>query len=104
MDFVHVADIARANLLAAQAEVTDDVFNIACGVETSLAELAGALIEAMEGKPDLEYGPARAVNGVTRRLADTAAAADRLNFVAEVDLRAGLTDLVAWWRAQRAAS
>ena len=36
MDFVHVADIARANILAAQADVTDDVFNIASGTETSL--------------------------------------------------------------------
>jgi UDP-glucose 4-epimerase len=101
MDFVHVADIARANLLAAEAAVTDDVFNIACGVETSLAELAGALIETMEGKPDLEYGPARTVNGVTRRLADTGAAAARLGFVAGIDLHAGLADLVNWWRAER---
>jgi UDP-glucose 4-epimerase len=104
MDFVHVADIARANLLAAEAEVTDDVFNIACGVETSLADLAGALIEVMEGKPELAYGPARAVNGVTRRLADTGAAAARLGFVADIDLHAGLVDLVRWWRAERAAS
>ncbi len=36
MDFVHVADIARANILAAEADVTDDVFNIASGAETSL--------------------------------------------------------------------
>ena len=47
MDFVHVADIARANILAARADVTDEVFNVACGVETSLRELADALIHAM---------------------------------------------------------
>src|SRR4051812_38095851 len=44
MDFVYTADIARANLLAAEADVTDRVFNIACGVETSLAELAETLM------------------------------------------------------------
>ncbi|HEY2675176.1 MAG TPA: NAD-dependent epimerase/dehydratase family protein [Rugosimonospora sp.] len=104
MDFVHVADIARANLLAAEAEVTDDVFNVACGVETSLAELAGTLAEVMEAKPDLTYGPARTVNSVTRRLADTSAAAAKLGFVANIDLRDGLIDLVRWWRAERAAS
>src|SRR5215470_11667644 len=31
MDFVHVADIARANILAAEGDLTDDVFNIASG-------------------------------------------------------------------------
>ena len=101
MDFVHVADIARANILAAEAPITDDVFNIACGVETSLRELALALAETMEAKPDLEFGPARAVNGVTRRLADTSAAAARLGFKAEIGLDEGLRSLVEWWSAFR---
>ncbi len=81
MDFVFTEDIARANLLAAEADVSDEVFNIASGTETSLLELAQALVRVM-GRPDLavEFGPARAVNGVTRRLADTslARAAPRL--------------------------
>ena len=39
----------------------------------------------------VEHGPARAVNGVTRRLADTAPAREQLGFEAEVDLEEGLT-------------
>src|SRR5262249_52592305 len=35
MDFVHVEDIARANILAATADVNDEVFNVASGEETS---------------------------------------------------------------------
>jgi UDP-glucose 4-epimerase len=102
MDFVFTEDIARANILAAEADVTDEVFNIASGVETSLRELASALTRVM-GRPDLEpeYGPARRVNSVTRRLADTAAARDRLGFSAHVDLDTGLARLVEWWRAQQ---
>ena len=42
MDFVYVEDIARANILAATADATDEVFNVASGVETSLLELAQA--------------------------------------------------------------
>ncbi|OLE25845.1 MAG: NAD-dependent epimerase [Actinobacteria bacterium 13_1_20CM_3_71_11] len=103
MDFVHVADVARANLLAAEADVTDDVFNVASGVETSLLELARTLAEIMEAKPDPEFGPARAVNGVVRRLADTSRAEQVLGFRATYGLRAGLADLVDWWQAQRAA-
>ena len=50
----------------------------------------------------VEHGPARAVNGVTRRLADTRAAREQLGFEAEVGLEEGLTRLVEWWRAERA--
>jgi UDP-glucose 4-epimerase len=101
MDFVHVADIARANILAAEADVTDDVFNVASGVETSLKELAQALSEVMKSTLPPEHGPARAVNGVTRRLADTSAAAQRLGFRAEISLHDGLQGLVDWWRAEK---
>lgn len=105
MDFVDVRDIARANVLAAESDLTDEVFNIASGTETSLKELAEGLLEAM-GASGLEpvHGPARAVNGVTRRLADTSQAAERLGFTARIDLRTGLRDLVEWWRAERSAA
>jgi UDP-glucose 4-epimerase len=103
MDFVDVRDIARANLLAAESDLTDVVFNVASGSETSLRDLALGLLEAMDSDLVPEHGPARAVNGVTRRLADTAQAAERLGFTAEIDLKAGLRDLVAWWRAEREA-
>jgi UDP-glucose 4-epimerase len=105
MDFVYTEDIARANLLAAEADVTDDVFNIASGTETSLLELALALLRVM-GRADLqvEFGPPRGVNGVTRRLADVSHAADRLGFKAEVDLEDGLQRLVTWWSSQQVRS
>jgi nucleoside-diphosphate-sugar epimerase len=103
MDFVYVEDIARANILAATAEVTDDVFNVASGVETSLAGLAAELLEVMGSDLSVEFGPERTVNGVTRRLADTSHARDGIGFVAEVDLEEGLTRLVDWWRGQREA-
>ena len=66
MDFVHVRDIARANVLAAQADVTDGVFNVATGVETSLLELAETLLRVMGSDLSVEHGPERAVNGVIR--------------------------------------
>ncbi|WP_369230572.1 NAD-dependent epimerase/dehydratase family protein [Streptomyces sp. R21] len=105
MDFVDVRDIARANVLAAESDLTDEVFNVASGTETSLRELADGLLEAM-GASGLEpvHGPARAVNGVSRRLAETRQAAERLGFTAQIDLRTGLKDLVEWWRAEREAA
>ena len=105
MDFVFTEDVARANVLAMQAEVSDDVFNVASGVEISLLQLAERLLDAMDRADlEVEHGPARAVNGVTRRLADTRHAAAQLGFTAQVDLTEGLRRLVAWWRAERAVT
>jgi UDP-glucose 4-epimerase len=101
MDFIYMGDIARANMLAARSDVTDEVFNIASGTETSLLELAQMLLDVMGSDLPVEHGPARAVNGVTRRLADTSLAAQRLGFSAEVSLEEGLTRLVDWWRAEK---
>jgi UDP-glucose 4-epimerase len=101
MDFVYVGDIARANVLAANSDLTDEVFNVASGVETSLLELAEALLQVMDSDLAVVHGPARAVNGVTRRLADTSDARERLGFEAEVGLLEGLTRLVTWWRGER---
>ena len=103
MDFVYTEDIARANLLAAASDATDEVFNIASGTETSLQELAETLIRAMGRDLPLEFGPPRGVNSVTRRLADVSRAAERLGWKAGVDLAEGLERLVSWWRAERAA-
>jgi UDP-glucose 4-epimerase len=100
MDFVFTEDIARANLLAMTSPLTDRVFNIASGEETSLRGLADVLLTAMSSDLAVEHGPDRAVNGVTRRLASTVAARDELGFEATVGLKEGLTRLVEWWRAQ----
>lgn len=99
MDFVHVADIARANILAAQADVTDRVYNIATGTETSLLDLAEALAKVMGSTSAPEFGPARTVNSVTRRLADISAAERDLGWTPSIGLEEGLADLVTWWKA-----
>src|SRR4051812_22725234 len=104
MGFVYIGDVARSNVLAAQSDLTDAVFNVASGTETSLLELARMLLAVMESDLPVAHGPARAVNGVTRRLADTAAAREQFGFEAEVDLEEGLRRLVEWWRGERAGA
>lgn len=104
MDFVHVRDIARANLLAAKSPITDEVFNVASGTETSLAALAHKLLAVMGSPLEPIHQPARKVNAVTRRLADTDKARRMLGFSAEIGLEQGLAELVDWWRAERAAA
>jgi UDP-glucose 4-epimerase len=102
MDFVHVRDIARANILGARAKASDHVFNVASGKETSLVRLAEALASVMgQGRLTPEFAPERSVNPVPRRLASTTKAERLLGFRATVPLEQGLRDLVEWWRSER---
>ena len=100
MDFVYAGDVARAYLLAATSNCTDDVLNVGSGIETSLKELCRLLCEE-SGHSDLEpiYAEARKVNGVTRRRAATEHARETIGFEAQVGLREGLRELVGWYRS-----
>ncbi len=100
MDFVYVEDIARANILAANSDITDEVFNIASGSETSLNDLAKTLMAVMGANLRIEYGPERKVNPVPRRLADISRAEKYLGFKTRVSLIDGLTRLVKWWQSK----
>ena len=60
MDFIYTADIARANLLAAVQNAPAGIYNVASGTETSLLELAQALLGGHE------LGPRRRVRARTR--------------------------------------
>jgi UDP-glucose 4-epimerase len=97
MDFVFVEDVARANLLATKAPITDDVINVASGTETSLRELADTLSRVMGVELPPAFGPARKVNPVARRLADVRKAERLLGFKAQFTLEQGLAKLVDWW-------
>ncbi len=97
MDFVYIDDVVRANVLAAKSDLTDQIFNVGSGIETSLNELANTLVKVMNSNLKPEYHPERAVNPVPRRLADTAKAKNLLGFKSEISLETGLRQLVSWW-------
>ncbi len=101
MDMVHVRDVARANILAAASDASDQVFNVASGTETSLLDLAKTLARVM-GRPHLVpvHEAERSVNPVPRRLADTSKAERLLGFRAAVTPEEGLAELVEWWRSE----
>jgi len=101
MDFVYIDDVARANILAARADASDEVFNVASGTETSLNELAEAVLRVMRSSLRPEYREERKVNPVQRRLADVDKARRLLGFEARTPLDDGLRCLVDWWREQK---
>ena len=98
MDWVYVDDVARAFMLAASSDASGEAFNVATGKETSLTELAKALMATMGADMAVEYGSSRTINAVPRRVADMRRAQARLGFTAQVPLAEGLGHLVKWWR------
>lgn len=96
MDFVHVEDVARANIAGLVSDVTDEVFNVGTGVETTLNELCRKLLKVTGSSLKPEHHEARKVNNVRARRATTEKAESMLGFKANIDLEAGLKMLTAW--------
>ena len=99
MDFVDVEDVARANVLAMKAGVSDQVFNVASHRETSLRQLCEALLATMGSRLEPKHVPLpseRKAVEVRRRLADTSKARELLGFEARISLEEGLARLVRW--------
>jgi dTDP-L-rhamnose 4-epimerase len=96
-DFVHVADVARANVLALEAGAPG-AFNVASGTPRTVGDMAHALWVAAGGEA---AAPAPVVTGefrlgdVRHVVASTDRAASVLGFRAGVTLEAGMRELVA---------
>jgi len=101
-DYVFVGDVARANVLALEREVTGPV-NIGTGVETDVNALARLLLEATGSRSEVRHGPAKA--GEQRRsVVDARRASERLGWRPEVALRDGLRQTVAFFRERAAGA
>ncbi len=97
MDFVYVRDIAKSNIAALQADVTDEAFNIGNCEETSLKELLEVLLKVNQSNLTPEFREENSVNPVSRRLADISKAKQLLNFSPTISLEQGMKELSAWY-------
>jgi UDP-glucose 4-epimerase len=99
-DFIHVADVARANVLALKSDVSDEFFNIGMGVKTSINELVALLLQITGSSLRPEYRPQEQMF-VTHRVGSTEKAERLLGFRARIPLEEGLRSVVAWRRADQ---
>lgn len=102
-DFIHVTDVARANLLALESRASDSCYNVGCGKGTSLNQLTDLLLELTGSSLRPEYLP-QGQTFVTQRIGSTEAAVRDLGFTSTVDLRAGLETLIEWRRGHKEQS
>lgn len=104
MDFVYVADVAKANIAALVSEVSDQVFNVGTCEETSLKQLLEALLKVNGSALVPEFREDNTINPVSRRLADNSKAKKLLHFSPAVNLEDGLQQLSKWYFQKKQAT
>lgn len=92
MDFIHVHDIARSVIAALECEQDNVPVNIGTGIDTSVAELARILIEAVGVDVEPQFNPRDVL--VSRRAADIRRAKEVLGWEPTITVRDGMIDLV----------
>jgi len=97
VDLVYVADVARANVMALESPLTNEVFNVASGTETTLRELALLLIRLSGKESSLEPQFEPMDTGlVTRRWGDPTKARELLGWTATTPVEEGMRRVIAW--------
>jgi UDP-glucose 4-epimerase len=104
MDFVYIEDVARANILALESDVTDEAFNVGTGVQTSLNQLCSELLRLTGSPLKPVYREARRLGDAQARRAAIEKAERMLGFRAKVTLEEGLRELIRWRQAIKSAA
>jgi len=91
MDFVNVKDIVRANIMAMESNVENEIFNVGTGKTTSIREIAYMLIEQSGKNIEPIFKPREVI--VTERRADVRKAKEMLGFEAEIGIQEGLKEV-----------
>ncbi len=101
-DFVHVTDVARANVLAMQAETSGKCYNVGRGIGTTIKELTELLLRLTGSRLAIRYEPA-GLTFVTNRIGSAKRAEAELGYRWSVDLEEGMRSLIGWRRRDAAA-
>ncbi len=92
-DFVHVRDVARANLLALGApEPVRGAFNVASGTARTVLDMARALAAAFEGAPEPVVTGEWRAGDVRHIVASALRASEALGFSAREDFHVGMRE------------
>jgi UDP-glucose 4-epimerase len=98
-DYVFVGDVARANIAAANSNVSGAI-NIGTGVETSVNDLYHTLGTVADVTRAPEYGPARP-GEQSRSVISPARAAELLHWRPQVDLANGLDQTFTYFKDRK---
>ena len=92
-DFIHVKDIANANVIAMESEINSGFFNIGTGIPTSINDLAKLMIKLSNHKHETIHGP-ELKGDVKISQADINSTNKSFNLNHKINLQDGLRDLI----------
>ena len=98
-DFITVQDTARCNILAMQAEINDEFYNVGTGVQTSIKELCDLILDLRSSDLTVTYNPYSAEDArqfVQNRIGSPDKATKDLKFTFQDSLQDGLLSLIDW--------
>jgi GDP-L-fucose synthase len=95
-EFLHVADAAKAIILATEKESPCLPINIGTGVETSIRDLTIIIGEAVKYKGKISWDTNKP-DGQPRRFLDVSRAKKFLGFEAGINLTTGIRETVNWY-------
>ena len=96
-DFVFVKDACRSLILGMESSLSDEIYNISSGSQTSILELCKTIIKLM-GKEDIsiEFKEINDNNLVKNRIGSTEKAKKELGFEVDISLEEGLMKVIEW--------
>jgi len=101
-DFIHVTDVARANVCALKSDATDQFLNVGAGIRTSVKELVEIMLKMMGSNLEIEYRPQHAEQTlVTHRVGSTEKARRTIGFEARIPLEKGVRSVIEWRRTNK---
>lgn len=105
-DFTFVDNAVSANILSLftdNKKAINEIYNIACGAQTSLLELFNLLVNEEGSKLKPTHGPERK-GDVKHSLADISKARDLLGYSPSITVKDGLKKTLQWYHLQNQVS
>lgn len=101
-DFIFVDDLVDGLVrCAGTPEAHGEAINIGTGIQTTVIDMAQAILRLTGSKSEIQYAPRRAWDHSVRRQADNAKAREVLGLYPQVAFCDGLEKTVAWYRDNR---
>lgn len=97
-DFLHVDDLCRGIIAAAESDLSDEVIHLASEKETTITELAELILELVGSDVEIVHHPKR-TGEVERNFARADRAEELLGWTPQLALREGMADTIDWFRA-----
>ncbi len=102
-DFIHVRDIARANLLAVETSRADgQALNVGTGQPRTVLDVARTLAAALGVEIEPQIADEFRSGDIRHCWADATKAREVLGFQADIDFNSGVAELVEWAASQEA--